>query len=444
MQTENEFKYLKFTSLEKTVFWDFYTLSNKNSIKSFFPIVNLSEVIIQRKGFITIDDTKIYKRCRVQIQGKGVVLRDEVLGKDIKTKKQQVCKVDDFIVAEIDAKVGGFGIVPKELETAVVSGHYFLFEIDKLKLLPEFLGLIVTQSEFLKQVKSTGSTNYSAIRPSQVLNYKIPLPKIEEQREIINKYLKKTTEAERLKEEADTLEQEIKDFLADKLGLTAEKKTETEKGLHFVNFNNLNRWDLKFLLQHENINKSNYPLIPYEKLFISLKNGISARNYTSHGTRFLKVSDIKLNIIDDSNVKFIQKFKESDLITKNTLLITRKGTVGNSVYINDDKKFTASSEIFIIKLSQEIDGNYFAEVNNMTGFVQKQYIEKNTGTIMPSLSQSKLKEILIPLPPLEIQREISNHVYFLKKSISEMILKAKNKEEDAKQEFERTIFNSNN
>ena len=77
-------------------------------------------------------------------------------------------------------------------------------------------------------------------------------------------------------------------------------------------------------------------------------------------------------------------------------------------------------------------------------YIEKQYIEKNTGTIMPSLSQSKLKEILIPLPPLEIQREISNHVYFLKKSISEMILKAKNKEEDAKQEFERTIFNSNN
>ena len=50
-------------------------------------------------------------------------------------QKQQVCQTGEFLVAEIDAKVGGFGIVPPELEGAIVSSHYFLFVIDEAKLL---------------------------------------------------------------------------------------------------------------------------------------------------------------------------------------------------------------------------------------------------------------------------------------------------------------------
>lgn len=138
MRNIGEYKYLKFTELFKTGFWDYYTLSNFNKVSSNYDLVNLKEVLNHRKEFINISDKIDYKRCRVQINGKGVVLRDEIYGKDIKTKKQQLCKADDFLVAEIDAKVGGYGIVPKELEGAIVSGHYFLFEINKSKLLPQF------------------------------------------------------------------------------------------------------------------------------------------------------------------------------------------------------------------------------------------------------------------------------------------------------------------
>lgn len=186
------YKYLNFSTFSETVFWDYYSLSNKKLIHSKYPLVKLNEVLIHRKGYITIDDTQIYKRCRVQIQGRGVVLRDEIIGKEIKTKKQQLCKADDFLVAEIDAKVGGYGIVPSNLEDAIVSGHYFLYQIRKDKLLPEFLGLVVKQNEFSKQVKSTGSTNYSAIRPYHVLEYQIPLPSLKEQKKIIDTYNNKS------------------------------------------------------------------------------------------------------------------------------------------------------------------------------------------------------------------------------------------------------------
>ena len=121
-----------------------------------WPVVPLGEVIEQRKEFITIDDLVTYKRCRVQLHAQGIVLRDEIEGFKLRTKKQQVCRAGEFLVAEIDAKVGGFGIVPPELEGAIVSSHYFLFVIDETKLDKHYLDYFIRTPDFQDQVNARG------------------------------------------------------------------------------------------------------------------------------------------------------------------------------------------------------------------------------------------------------------------------------------------------
>jgi type I restriction enzyme S subunit len=148
-------------------------------------MVTLGEVLSHRKEFIQISDLDIYKRCRVQLHAQGIVLRDSVVGAEIKTKKQQVCKSGEFLVAEIDAKVGGFGIIPEELGGAIVSSHYFLFGIDAAKLDIRFLEFYSKTASFREQVAAQGSTNYAAIRPKDVLGYTIPLPPLAEQQQIV-------------------------------------------------------------------------------------------------------------------------------------------------------------------------------------------------------------------------------------------------------------------
>jgi type I restriction enzyme S subunit len=150
-----------------------------------WPKVALGEVLRYRKDFIQIDDTEKYKRCRVQLHAQGIVLRDTVTGAHIKTKRQQVCRAGEFLVAEIDAKHGGFGLVPTELDSAIVSSHYFLFEIDDSRLERQFLDYFCRTPDFRGQVEAQGSTNYAAIRPADVLNYSIPLPSFDEQRAIV-------------------------------------------------------------------------------------------------------------------------------------------------------------------------------------------------------------------------------------------------------------------
>jgi len=147
----------------------------------------LGEVISHRNTFVTIDDRQAYQRCRVQLNARGIVLRDRVLGVEIKTKNQQVCQTGDFLVAEIDAKLGGFGIVPESLNGAIVSSHYFLFQIDESRLRRAFLDFCIRTPQFQEQVLARGSTNYAAIRPRHVLEYTIPLPDMDEQDLIVAK-----------------------------------------------------------------------------------------------------------------------------------------------------------------------------------------------------------------------------------------------------------------
>lgn len=150
-------------------------------------IVPLGDFITQRKEFITIDDLNQYKRARVQLHGKGIVLRDELFGAVIKTKEQQVAREGEFLVAEIDAKVGGFGIVPPELDGAIVSSHYFQFQINEKKCLRQWLDWFIRSGLLEEQVVARGSTNYSAIRPIHVMKFGIPLPPLAEQSRIVER-----------------------------------------------------------------------------------------------------------------------------------------------------------------------------------------------------------------------------------------------------------------
>lgn len=179
-----------------------------------WPVVPLAEVLRHRKEFITIDDTQQYKRCRVQLHAKGILLRDIVSGADIKTKKQQVCRAGEFLVAEIDAKMGGFGLVPAELHGAVVSSHYFLFELDESCLDARYLDHYCRTERFRTQVEAQGSTNYAAIRPADVLAYTIPLPPLIEQQALVARLDALAEKTRQVEAHLDTVERDAEHLLA--------------------------------------------------------------------------------------------------------------------------------------------------------------------------------------------------------------------------------------
>jgi restriction endonuclease S subunit len=169
-----------------------------------YPIVKLSDVLRQRKEFITIDDDTAYRLCRVQTNRKGVVLRSISKGVNIKTKKQQICNAGEFIVATIDAKSGGYGFIPDELDGAIVSNEYQLYEINSLRLVPDYLRMIITTDVIQSQIRPMGTTNHARIYPEVFLSAIIPLPSVPTQLKIAEKFFGIRTEIDAFEREVDT------------------------------------------------------------------------------------------------------------------------------------------------------------------------------------------------------------------------------------------------
>ncbi|MGA3281872.1 MAG: restriction endonuclease subunit S [Smithella sp.] len=150
--------------------------------------VKIKDIATHRKESIIIQDDLQYKLCRVQLHRKGVVLRELRLGSEIKTKKQQLCKNGDLVVAEMDAKYGGYGFLDEELDGAIVSSHYYLYELDTRKIYRDYFQVLIHSGLIQNQIEAKGSTNYSSIRAWEFLDYSIPLPDLKLQKKIARRF----------------------------------------------------------------------------------------------------------------------------------------------------------------------------------------------------------------------------------------------------------------
>ena len=446
-------QFISLSSFQKLGFWDYYTLSSKASIFSNYQLVELGTVIKQRKESIVIDDAKIYQRCRVQLYGNGVVLRDQngIEGKEIKTKKQQVCKTNDFLVAEIDAKFGGYGIVPTELNGAIVSSHYFLFEIDTTQLLTEFLEIVVKCYDFSKQVKATGSTNYSAIRPYHVLEYIIPLPSIEEQHRLVQAYKYRIKEAGILAANAKTLEDGIEIYLLKELEVKKGNVILTNIGLGFITYKEIERWALSHLLKQRLYSFKNvkHQIMPIKRLLTFFEGGktpSTARNDFWDGdiywTSAKDMKELYLNSAQDKITSLAIKEGGLKIYPKGTIIgVFRSGILRHSfpvalteidTAINQDIKAMGVNEELILK-------DYFL---NYLNIFQKMILEmsQKIGVTVESINTDEFLEVPVIIPPKEIQRSISNQIQLIRSEVNNKKSQADQNLQLAIQEFESKIF----
>ncbi|WP_276975656.1 restriction endonuclease subunit S, partial [Flavobacterium filum] len=368
--------YLKLIPFSALGYWDYATHFKKVKYRTLFLEIHLKAVLTHKKKFITIVDNEEFLRCRVKLRGQGIELRDKVKGSEIKTKKQQLCKSDDFLVAEIDAKFGGFGIVPKHLENAIVSSHYFLYEINQRKLNPEYLAILLRTTYFQEQVNATGSTNYSAIRPYHVLAYKIPLPSILEQEEILAEYNAKMRESERLKMEIEATKQLFKDYIFDELGLSKPKEYQYTFGLQFINFKDLVTWNFKQFSEEELLKSSKYPVSSIEQnpeLAFSVFRGKSPQYQDDTGAiilnqKYKRWNAIELEHAKTVNPKWLASLNKNDFTKEGDILVnsTGEGTIGRATSITKEHEgLMYDSHMLLLRLNNErVNPEFFTYIFN--------------------------------------------------------------------------------
>ena len=150
------------------------------------PIVALGDVLVRAHEPAALIPDREYHEVTIKLWGKGIVSRGKVRGSDVATGRRFV-RGGQFILSKIDARNGAFGIVPSELDGAIVSNDFPSFELcDAKRMDPAYLGWLVRSPGFtdLCKASSEGTTNRIRIRESRFLDQKITLPPLPEQQTI--------------------------------------------------------------------------------------------------------------------------------------------------------------------------------------------------------------------------------------------------------------------
>ena len=149
----------------------------------------IGDILTRHKTPVTVEPDVTYKQVTIRTNYKGVVLRGNQSGSTILTKNQWRVSADQFILSRIDARNGAFGIIPDELEGAIVTNDFLAFDINETEVEREFFNVFLQSPVFLEACikASRGNTNRKRVDEDFFLDYKVNLPPIAEQHRLIQK-----------------------------------------------------------------------------------------------------------------------------------------------------------------------------------------------------------------------------------------------------------------
>lgn len=448
---------LEFTDLVNLNYWSVAFLKEqKNSFKNKFDLIPISKILERSKNIINIDDMFSYKRVTIKLYSKGVLLRDEIKGSEIGVKRQYIASKGQFIMSKIDARNGAFGIVPDFLDGSIVTNDFPLFDINTNLIIPNFFFLLTTTNVFIELAKScsSGTTNRQRIDIDKFLKFRIPLPSLKEQQEIVDAYFAKINEANQLEERAKNIDQEIEKYLFTELGISSGNKIDKKKGLNLVEFKDILEWGTDKLMSSTGFENNRYKLKALSKYQLLVEDVFRGKSpkYTDKSDKYIlnqkcnRWNKIELEfaktVVPEWYNNIDEKFftKEGDVIINST----GEGTIGRSSYVSKDfEGLIYDSHILLLRLNQELfNPELFVELfNSSFGQEQVNQIKSAQATKQTELGVNNLLKIEIPVVEnINKQGLIVKEIKKLRSLALVNINKAELLKHQANEEFEKAIF----
>ena len=132
-----------------------------------------------------------------------------------------------------------------------------------------------------------------------------------------------------------------------------------------------------------------------------------SENYVDHGVRVIRISDFnELGFINDKIVRHLYDETLSSYVLelKDILLCMTGGTVGKSLFITMlDEKMVTNQRVATIKVKQALPEYVYQVI--LSSKVQE-IIQDSKNSTNDNISMGTIKDFPIPLPSLDIQREI--------------------------------------
>lgn len=147
----------------------------------------LGEVLNRAAMRIVLEPNTSYREVTVRMNGKGVVERRIVRGAEVASDKRFLVKAGQFIISRIDARNGASGLVPPDLDGAIVTNDFPVFDIVGDRLDSRFFSWMSRTLSFVELCKraSEGTTNRVRLDEKRFSKLSIQIPPLGEQQRIV-------------------------------------------------------------------------------------------------------------------------------------------------------------------------------------------------------------------------------------------------------------------
>jgi type I restriction enzyme S subunit len=393
----------------------------------------IGDILTRNKTPVVVKDGKSYKQVTIRTNYKGVVLRGSQDGSAILTKNQFAVSAGQFILSRIDARNGAFGIIPEELEGAIVTNDFLAFDINEDEVEREFFNVFLQSPIFLEACikASRGNTNRKRVEENFFLNYEVNLPPLREQHTLIKQInqgraniataQKEITHQETLlaKLQQAILQEAIQGKLTADWRAAHPQAEPASQLLHRIQAEKARLIAAKQLRPEKPLPKITSAEIPFAIPKTWEWCRLGNLGWTQTGTMpdttvpenfgnfipFVKPADIDGNGITYEEKGLSERgLNEGRLIEANSIMMVCIGSSTGKVAVND-RPVSCNQQINAITFLDDVSEQCVEFILKSPYFQTALWAATKTG-ITPIINKSKWSGILIPLPPLAEQAAI--------------------------------------
>lgn len=373
------------------------------------------------------------------------------------SRAKMIVRENDIIVSTTRPNRGAIALINKEQDFSIASTGFCVIRdsaIDK-----NYLFAILKQNFILKQFEQRSSGgNYPAITQEELSSVIIPIAENDKQIQIKTIFQECFKQKKINEEKAEKLLESIDTYLLNQLGITLpEKEENTLKSRMFTtSISELSgtRFDPYF-------NKAYFKNVQsaFENCSVDFSNIKSTLQYIKTGTTphqklnpftenkeivFLRNTNLKKYRIDLENTKYVKtEFnKELTYSLKGEVIMCIAGTVGLSAINDINEPISINQNVSALKFYENvINPNFASYWFNTSIFIELTKRACSVATIH-YLNNDNLKLLPIPIPPLEKQLEIAEHISAIRKQAQDLKDQTKLLLEKANKEIEDILLNT--
>ena len=418
----------------------FYTSKYLNNVikiqNSKLDVYNLSEVtelvsdgthftpnyVDEGVKFISVKDVR---KSSIDLNNTKFITVEEADKLDRRCKPQR----NDVLLTKIGATFGFASTIETDERFQIFVSLALLRPNSKIlpKYLEVFLNSDLAYIQYERVIKGAGVPD---LHLEDIRKIKIPLPSKEEQLRIVSKYQIAYDEKTQKEIQAKELLQDIDTYLLEELGVDLPLRDNTYSNRTFE-------------VKWSEISGDRFDAFSFFNIVVKIEGGIFENKKLRELATVNKGQSITSRNVVEGQYPVIAGGKTSPYSHNEynydgkTITISASGAYSGYVWYHNEPIFASDCAVIKSKDENVITMDFLSEILKLK---QTEIYGLQQGAGQPHVYPSDLIKLNIPVPPIEIQKRITTHIFELREKAKQLEIEAKEVLENAKKEIEKMII----